>query len=202
MTSGTSILLNLNFTNVEPQAVSATAQAVLENVVNNKTVEIENSSVFTLAPSVPTVVNMTLSDLPLCTNYSISVEIFSTGRTVLAPVRQMYSFPCLAYSQAFTLAAPVAAVKLGEFETANGTFTNNLSIPLTGVVIAVFLNQIGETISVDTATLTISPGSTVSAYVTASGIPMGTYNVTMFTLDENGTPVSPAYYTNLTFSAT
>jgi hypothetical protein len=198
--NGTGVLLNLNLTDIEPQAVGATAQATFENVVNNETVAIFNSSVFALPPSVPTIVNMSISGLTLCTNYSIAVEIFSTSGAVLAPVRQMYSFPCQAYSQAYSLAAPVTAVQLGDFEVANATFTNSLSIPLTGVVIGVYLNQIGQTVSVDTATVTIPPGETASAYVTANGISHGAYNVTLFAVDSSGTPISTANLTTLTFS--
>jgi len=199
VTSGTSILLTMNLTNVESQSVNATAQAVIENAINNETLEIENSSIFTLSPAMPTIINMTLPDLTLCTNYSIAVEIFSTGGAVLAPVRQMYSFPCESYSQALTLTPPITVVDLGPYEAVNATFSNSLSITLTAVIFAVFHNQIGQTIDISTDTITVAPGETTNAYIAVT-IPQGTYNSTIFAWDVRGTSVSPSYSAQLTFS--
>ena len=198
VTSDTSVLLTMNLTNVETQSVSATAQAVIENAINNETLAVENSSVFTLSPSLPTIINMTL-DLSLCTNYSIAVEIFSTGGAVLAPIRQMYSFPCESYSQALTLSSPITVVDLGPYQALNATFSNTLDINLTAVVFAVLHNQIGQTVYVGTDTLTLEPGQAANAYVIAT-IPKGTYNGTIFVLNVNGTSVSSPYSAQLTFS--
>lgn len=190
--NGQNVLLTLNLTNVEPTPVDASAQAVIENALNNETFAVENSSVFALAPSIPTIVNMTISGLTLCTNYSVSILVYSASGAPLTPARQLYTFPCEAYAKAFTLASPLEVASSFP-PTVNATFTNSLAITLNAVVFGIYRNSAGETVCVCTSSINLAPGETESVLLIAAGIPTGAYNATVFVWDTNGTPISPEY---------
>lgn len=199
--SGSSLMLDVNLTNVNPTSVSVIVQAVMANEVNNETIENQNSSAMTLLPSVPTVINMTITDLTLCTNYSISINVnsSSTGAILAAPPT-IYVFPCLAYDEALTLDAAPSLVSLCPYNVCvNATFTNTLRIPVSGIAFAVFKTSVGQTAYLGMGTVQIAPGNTSSLTLIAPGLGSGVYNVTVFAWDTSGVPVSQKYSAQLSF---
>lgn len=192
--TGSSVLLTLNLTNVEPTPISMIVHSVIDNVSNNETIDVVNSSETTLQPSLPTIVNMTINNLAGCINYSIAVDVLSTSGAVLTPIRVFYTFPCEIYSQALTLAAPLSIDSSCGPECVNATMTSHLNSTLTAVILAVYQNQAGQTLSVVTSTVTLSEGETASVYLgSLLGALPDVYNATVFAWDTNGVPISPEY---------
>ena len=183
------VLLTLNATDVEPTAISAIAQAVIENTVNNQTVAVENSSVVMFEPSAPTIVNMTVTGLDLCTNYSIAVGFQTLSGAILTPVHTFYEFPCEVYSTALTLDSAINPWQSCG-ACVNATLTNDLNVSLTAVVFAIYHIPSGETISVSTSTVVFGADQNGSAFFSGIGVSLGDYNVTLFAWDSGGVPVS------------
>jgi hypothetical protein len=185
-----SVLLAVNLTNVEPTPVNAVVQAVVRNAINNQSIEIENSSTTSLLPSAPTIVNTTIPDLMLCTNYSLSVEVTTPADAVLAPIRTIFTFPCEIYSHALNLGVNLNVLQDCLGPCVNTTLTNTLDEPVDAIVVAIYHSQAGQTVCACFSSITLNAGATKSAYVTGIGTTGGLYNVTVFAWDTNGVPLS------------
>jgi hypothetical protein len=188
--SGNSVLLAVNLTNVNPAPINTIVETIVENAANNQTVGIQNSSDVQLAPSIPTVVNVTVVDLSLCTNYSFTTEVLSISGAALAPKRTTFVFPCEVYSHALNVAVNLNVVQ-GCFEPCvNATVTNTLNESITAVIFANYHSGSGETICVCSSSVVISAGSTKSIYIATTSAASGSYNVTVFVWDVGGVPIS------------
>jgi hypothetical protein len=191
--SGTSIQLSLNVTNPETSPATAIAQVVVGNVVTGVTLEIQNSSLLTLQPNTPTIVNVTLTGLTLCTNYSLAIHFDSASGAALTPEQLIYEFPCEVYGNAVTIEAAQITPGACVSNCVNATVVNDLDTSITTLIFAVVHNQAGQTISANTGTVTIGAGNNETVLIATTTVPQGQYNVTVFAWDETHVPISQPY---------
>ncbi len=59
-----------------------------------------------------------------------------------------------------------------------------------GIVYAVLRNSIGQTLLFTTATLTPAAGQSATAYLIIAGLPSGTYNATVFAVNQDNIAIS------------
>jgi hypothetical protein len=191
--NGSAIQLAMNLTDVLPSPVNVTTSAAVDSFPSNQTVTVANSSVAVLKPNVPTVVNLAITGLASCTNYSVSIDVLTISGSFVATTNTFYVFPCWAYGNALILDTGLTGMVSCSGVCINATFTNNLNSPIKAVVIAVLRGQTGQTECVCTSSITIDGGETQSAFLVATGIPSGPYNATIFAWDTKGVPVSQPY---------
>jgi hypothetical protein len=70
------------------------------------------------------------------------------------------------------------------------SFSNHLSVSLTGIVIMVLRNNSSQTVYYSTGTVTIAPGAIGAAYLVEFGLPPQTYNATFFAFTFAGVAIS------------
>jgi len=70
------------------------------------------------------------------------------------------------------------------------SYSNHLSVDVSGIVIMVLRNNSSQTVFFSTATATIPPGAIVAADLVEFGLPVGTYNATFFAFTFAGVAIS------------
>jgi hypothetical protein len=97
-----------------------------------------------------------------------------------------------------TLSGSVTKDTKGILTGLDATFTNSATSSVTGIVYAVVHNSIGQTVYYTTATVTPSSSGTATAFLVLSGLPAGTYTVTVFATDTSGNAISVSTTTSVT----
>jgi hypothetical protein len=98
----------------------------------------------------------------------------------------------------FTLSGSITKDTKGVFTGLDATFTNTASGPVTGIVYAVVHNSLGQTVYYTTASITPASGSTSTAFLVLTGLPPGTYSVSVFATDTGGNAISVSTSTSVT----
>jgi hypothetical protein len=74
------------------------------------------------------------------------------------------------------------------------SFSNHLSVPLSGIAIMVLHNNSSQTVYFSTGTVTIASGAIGTVELVEFGLPAGTYNATFFAFTFGGVAISlPTY---------
>lgn len=85
--------------------------------------------------------------------------------------------------------APAPSVgTLGPIETVS--FSNHLTVSVSGIVFMVIRNNSSQMIYFTQATATIAPGAIAAAVLVEFGLPAGTYNATFFAVAYSGVAIS------------
>ncbi len=126
---------------------------------------------------------------------SISFESRSAGSTVVAvngsgTITATFGLPL---DGSFTLATTPVKTVVGTIVSLNTTWRNNLPFQqVTGIVWFEVENaSTGQTVMIAATSLTLTPGSSSSAYLGLSTLAPGTYNVEVFVTTSQGVPISP-----------
>ena len=126
---------------------------------------------------------------------SISFESRSAGSTVVAvngsgTITATFGLPL---DGSFTLATTPVKTVVGTIVSLNTTWRNNLPFQqVTGIVWFEVENaSTGQTVMIAATSLTLTPGSSSSAYLGLSTLAPGTYNVEVFATTSQGVPISP-----------
>jgi len=133
---------------------------------------------------------------------SISFESRSAGSTVVAvngsgTITATFGLPL---DGSFTLATTPVKTVVGNIVSLNTTWRNNLPFQqVTGIVWFEVENaSTGQTVMIAATSLTLTPGSSSSAYLGLSTLAPGTYNVEVFATTSQGVPISPTTTVTLT----
>lgn len=70
------------------------------------------------------------------------------------------------------------------------SFSNHLSVNVTGIVFMVLRNNSSQTISISIATATIASGGIAEVALVETGVPPGAYNATFFAVAFSGVAIS------------
>ncbi len=70
------------------------------------------------------------------------------------------------------------------------SYSNHLSVDVSGIVIMVLRNNSSQTVFFSTGTATIAPGAIGTAALVEFGLPVGTYNATFFAFTFAGVAIS------------
>lgn len=91
----------------------------------------------------------------------------------------------------FTAVAPPSILPICTGLCMQVTYKNNLNFSNTGIVYTVIHNSIGQTSSIQTATITPAGGQDSTAFFQVSfGLSSGTYNATVFVTTVGGVAIS------------
>jgi len=98
----------------------------------------------------------------------------------------------------FTVSGAITKDTKGSLTGLDATFTNAATTSVTGIVYAVVHNSIGQTVYYTTATITPPASGTATAFLVLSGLPAGTYSVSVFATDTSGNAISVSTTTSVT----
>jgi hypothetical protein len=98
----------------------------------------------------------------------------------------------------FTVSGTVTKDTKGSLTGLDATFTNAATTSVTGIVYAVVHNSLGQTVYYTTATITPAASGTATAFLVLSGLPAGTYSVSVFATDTGGNAISVSTTTSVT----
>jgi hypothetical protein len=80
---------------------------------------------------------------------------------------------------------------LGGYQAVTLAFTNNLNVTISSVVYGSIINSSNQTVSITTATMTLSPKETQTAYLFILAPGSGTYSFHAFAVSSSSVPISP-----------
>jgi len=98
----------------------------------------------------------------------------------------------------FTLSGSASKTTVGAFTGLSASFTDTSTSAVTGIVYAVVHNNAGQTVYYTTATISPSAGATADAFLVLSGLPPGTYQVSVFVTDTSGNAISSSTSVSVT----
>jgi len=98
----------------------------------------------------------------------------------------------------FTLSGSATKTTVGAFTGISASFTDSSTASVTGIVYAVVHNNAGQTVYYTTATISPTAGATADAFLVLSGLPPGTYQVSVFVTDTSGNAISSSTSVSVT----
>lgn len=171
--------VSVNLTDTVNFSFSGTFQAQATDLNNVSAPVLKYSSYLEIPPNGTNDVGVSMQIPPICPNYSITMQFFSSNGSALSSMYKTKVAPCYLQSSTLILNSPFS---IGYIDNGMGiiaNFKNNLNYSFTGVVYAIYYNANGQTVEVGVTEATFYPGKTTVAVVLAPDT-YGLYNVTVF----------------------